>query len=566
MPHPLSHLSSRPHVLLLAAAMSLSACGGGGEGGGELGDTQSTLSNNAYLAGIELSAGSLDQALQTSQYEYTATVGFLMTSIEISASAAHLKARLSINGTELTAGSRINLPLNVGSNLVTVIITAEDGSKKTYTVDITRQHIDQFAQQAYVKASNTNADDGFGFSVAIDGNWMVVGAPFENSNGSDDQNNTMADAGAVYVFQRNGENWMQQAYLKADNAAAHDRFGYSVAIDGDTLVIGAAQQDSTNAGAAYVFQRSGDAWVQQAFLKADNADAADEFGFSVAIDGDSLVVGAIKEDSVSATSGAAYVFQRSGDNWNQQAYLKALHTGVNDWFGYSVAIDGDTLVVGAIREDSNANTIDGDQSNNDAGDAGAAYVFQRSGDTWQQHTYLKGSNAAANDWFGHSVAIDGDTLVVGSTRDDSDVIDSGAAYVFQRSGDTWHQQAQLKASNPDSSDQFGSSVAIDGDTLVVSATGEDSNTRGINGEQQNNDANASGAAYVFQRSGDTWQQQAYLKASNTDAGDEFGISVDIDGDTVAIGGWYESSFATGIDGDQGNHANGDYSGAVYVFQ
>jgi hypothetical protein len=247
-----------------------------------------------------------------------------------------------------------------------------------------------------------------------------------------------------------------------------------------------------------------------------------------------------------------------------------------DYFGYSVSISGDTIVVGAYEEDSNAIGVNGDQNNNDAINSGAAYVFVRDGINWTQQAYLKASNTGAGDQFGFSVSISGDTIVVGAHEEDSNAVgvngiqnndnslNSGAAYVFVRTGTTWTQQAYLKASNTGSTDYFGYSVSISGDTIVVGAYAEDSSSTGVNGPQNNNDAFNAGAAYVFVRTGTTWTQQAYLKASNTAAQDVFGRSVSISGDTIVVGADAEDSADTGVNGDQSNN-DALNSGAAYVF-
>ncbi|MBI2927005.1 MAG: FG-GAP repeat protein, partial [Verrucomicrobia bacterium] len=315
-------------------------------------------------------------------------------------------------------------------------------------------------------------------------------------------------------------------------------------------------------------------WSQQAYLKASNTGADDTFGASVAISGDTVVVGAFGEAS---SSGAAYVFVRRGTIWSQQAYLKASNTGgSNDHFGWSVAVSGDTIVVGAFAEDSNATGVDGNQGDNSAPESGAAYVFVRSGTSWKQQAYLKASNPGADDGFGYSVAVSGDTVVVGAYFEDSSatgvngdqsnntVADSGAAYVFVRNGTTWSQQAYLKASNTEWGDIFGTSVAVASDTVVVGAYLEDSNTTGVNGNQTNNSASGSGAAYVFLRSGTSWRHQAYVKASNTGASGLFGRSVAVSGDTVVVGAYGEASNATGVNGDQSDNS-AVFSGAAYVF-
>ncbi|WP_206212380.1 FG-GAP repeat protein, partial [Wenzhouxiangella sp. XN79A] len=466
--------------------------------------------------------------------------------------------------------------------------------------------IDPLAQQAYLKASNTEAGDEFGFSVAVSGDTVVVGAPGEDSDATgvdgDQASNAADNAGAAYVFVRAGTGWSQQAYLKASNTGVVDRFGRSVAVSGDTVVVGAPGESSnatgvdgdqasnaaTRAGAAYVFVRAGTGWSQQAYLKASNTGAEDEFGESVAVSGDTVVVGAFREDS-SATgvdgdqasnaaleAGAAYVFVRAGTSWSQQAYLKASNTGAGDRFGESVAVSGDTVVVGARNEDSDATGVDGDQASNAAPEAGAAYVFVRAGTGWSQQAYLKASSTDAFDQFGFSVAISGDTVVVGAPDEDSDAtgvdgdqasnaaISAGAAYVFVRTGTGWSQQAYLKASNTDAGDRFGESVAVSGDTVVVGALFEDSDATGVDGDQASNAAPEAGAAYVFVRAGTGWSQQAYLKASNTDAGDLFGESVAVSGDTVVVGAPGEDSDATGVDGDPASNA-ASFAGAAYVF-
>jgi hypothetical protein len=327
---------------------------------------------------------------------------------------------------------------------------------------------------------------------------------------------------------------------------------------------------------------------QQAYLKASNTEAFDQFGVAVGVSGDTVVVGARwesgnatgvngnKTDNSASAAGAAYVFVRSGNTWSHQAYLKASNTGNGDLFGHSVAVSGDTVVVGAFAEDSNATGINGNGSDNNALDSGAAYVFVRSGTNWSQQAYLKASNTEIGDQFGGAVAISGDAVVVGANLEDSGstavngdqsnnrAVDSGASYVFVRNGTNWSQQAYLKASNTGVNDQFGGSVTISGQTVVVGAAFEHSNAIGVNGEQSDNSAYNAGAAYVFVRSGITWTQQAYLKASNTGVDDRFGSAGGISGDTVVIGAHYEASNATGVNGSQTNNSAFG-SGAAYIF-
>jgi hypothetical protein len=458
-----------------------------------------------------------------------------------------------------------------------------------------------WSQQAYLKASNAFRDDRFGWSVAVSGDTVVVGANWENSgasgvNGTPDLQSNQS--GAAYAFTRTGSAWSQQAYLKSGNSSGNsfDRFGESVAVSGDTVVVGASSEDSSttgvnstpdesaeNSGAAYVFFRSGGLWTQQAYLKASNTGTGDNFGRSVAISGDTIAIGSFLEDSgttgsnsipndAATSSGAVYVFLRVGGVWSQQAYLKASNTGIGDRFGHSVGLSNNTLVVGAVEEDSGTTGVNS-TPNDSASDSGAAYVFLRAGSVWSQQAYLKASNTGASDNFGISVAVSGETVVVGASQEDSSTTgvnstsnntasNAGAAYVFVRSGSIWSQQAYLKASNTGANDNFGQSVAVGGDTVVIGAWQEDSSTTGVN-SAPNESASDSGAAYVFVRTGSVWTQQAYFKASNTGANDRFGLAVAVSGDTLVVGADREDSSTTGVNSAP-NDAASD-SGAAYVF-
>ncbi len=342
------------------------------------------------------------------------------------------------------------------------------------------------------------------------------------------------------------------------------------------------------------------------YLKASNPGEDDRLGIgdplvgvtmAMSADGNTLVVGAPHEDSgatgVSGNqrddsafdSGAVYVFVRTGNNWSQQAYIKPSNTQSSDKFGSALALsgDGNTLAVGATLEDSNARGINGNQADNSAEGAGAAYVFVRSGSTWSQQAYVKASNAGAGDQFGWSVALsnDGRTLAVGAQTEgsaatgvdgnqaDDSAGDAGAVYVFTRDGTTWTQQAYVKASNAQAGDQFGFSVALsgDGNTLAAGSYNEDGSAKGVNGASDEAAPN-SGAAYVFVRRGATWSPEAYVKASNTVRNIAFGSSIALsaDGATLAVGAVDETNLTRGIDGDQSSTPNNAISaGAVYVF-
>ena len=272
-----------------------------------------------------------------------------------------------------------------------------------------------------------------------------------------------------------GPDWTvaaQQAKIEASDAQTGDEFGYSIDISSDTVVAGAWYEDTggSNAGAAYVFTRSGTSWSQQAKLVASNAGAGDQLGYSVAIDGDTIVAGANNEDTAAQDAGAAYVFTRSGTSWSQQAKLVASDAQANDQFGRAVSISSDTVVVGASLEDAGGT------------DTGAVYVFTRSGTSWSQQAKLVSENPNGLDEFGISVDIDGDSVIMGATKEDTGSQDTGAVYIFTRSGTTWSQQKLLKASDVPAYKRFGWAAAIDGKTAVGTSKLIDSNT---------------GAAYTF---------------------------------------------------------------------
>lgn len=472
-------------------------------------------------------------------------------------------------------------------------------------------------QDAYIKSGNSDPFDHFGSALAISGDTLVVGAPYEDSDGTgvdSPQNGIGAqNSGAAYVFVKVGGVWSQEAYLKASNTDSDDRFGSAVAISGDTIVVGAIRESSAssgpqsdqsdnsaqNAGAAYVFRRTGTTWVQEAYLKASNPEQGDQFGYSVAVHGDRILVGA-KFESSSATgingdqsnndnfySGAAYLFERNQTGWVQEAYVKPSNTSGLINFGHAVALGSDCMVITALNEASGSTGINGNQFDTSAIQAGAAYVFRLQSGAWTQEAYVKASNTQNLDNFGVSVALSGDRFVVGASGEDSDAtgvdgdqnndnsLYAGAAYVFDYSGGNWTQKAYLKASNSASFDFFGIRVAVADDTIVIGALGEDSPATGINGEQ--GDAAPTfpsfdaGAAYVFLLSGPQcsqpiWRQVAYVKASNTGIDDSFGSALAISEEKLlVVGAEYEDGDATGIYGFEGND-NAEDSGAVYAFE
>jgi FG-GAP repeat len=377
-------------------------------------------------------------------------------------------------------------------------------------------------QQAKLLASDGEDFDLFGLSVAVSGDTAVVGANRDDDKGT--------DAGAVYVFVRSGTTWTQQAKLTAADGGAFDNFGTSVAVSGNTALVGSMFDSDvvSGGGSAYVFVRSGTTWTQQAKLLAADGQVSDQLGISVALEGDTAVVGTVDDDDNGERSGSAYVFVRSGTTWTQQAKLLAADGVEFDQFAISVAVSADTAVVGAYGRDDNGRS------------SGAAYVFVRSGTAWTQQTKLLAGDGAEIDEFGISVGVSGNTILVGAIFNDEKGGDSGAAYVFVRDGTSWTQQAKLSAGDGVESDNFGVAVALLGDTALVGAFND--SDRGA----------ASGSAYVFTRSGTSWTQQAKLTAADGASGDLLGISVALSGDTALVGAL-------------GDDDLGSSSGSTYVY-
>ena len=400
-------------------------------------------------------------------------------------------------------------------------------------------------------ASDRGAGDSFGYSVAISGDYAIVGAYFEDENVSGGA--TLSGAGSAYIFVRSGSSWTQQQKIVASDRAADDRFGISVAISGDYAIVGAYLEDEgvsggatlSDAGSAYIFVRSGSTWTQQQKIVASDRAANDLFGRSVAISGDYAIVGAFAEDenaSGSATlsdAGSAYIFVRSGNTWTQQQKIVASDRAAGDYFGYSVAISGDYVIVGAWQEDENTS---GAATLNIAG---SAYIFVRSGTTWSQQQKIVANDRAWNDQFGYSVAISGDYAIVGAWQEDENtsgaatLSEAGSAYIFVRSGNTWTQQQKIVASDRAAIDIFGISVAISGDYAIVGAYGEDEDVSGVA------TLGFAGSAYIFVRSGSSWSQQQKIVASDRAANDWFGYSVAISGDYAIVGALYEDENASG---------------------
>ena len=371
-------------------------------------------------------------------------------------------------------------------------------------------------------ASDSSPGKLFGTDVAINANTVIASAHADFDRGT--------NAGAAVVFTRSGSTWTQQAKLIGTNTGSGDLLGKSVGISGDTVVLGAsgAAPAGTDSGSAYVFVRSDGNWIQQAKLVADDADTGDKFGHSVAINGDTIIVGAPSETSYGVDSGAAYVFTRTDQIWTQQAKLTGTVLSVNSMFGWSVDIDDDTVAVGALNNESEGTG------------SGIAHVFIRTGGVWTEQANLTASDTITNHNFGRSVALSENTLAVGAPGHNSKGANTGAAYVFLRNENEWTEQAKLTASDSYTTNKFGWSITADGDTVVVGATGN--LAKGLN----------SGAVYTYKRNGTSWTEEAKLTATGAAVEQKLGTSVALDGNTL-------------VSGTPGDFQKGTNTGAAHIF-
>jgi len=366
-------------------------------------------------------------------------------------------------------------------------------------------------------ASDAAERDYFGSSVAISGDYAIVGVPGDDDGGD--------YSGSAYIFKRQGSDWVEQTKITASDADAGDSFGSSVSIEGEYAIVG-AEGKNWDSGAAYVFKREGSTWIEQAKLTASNATEWYFFGRSVAISGDYIIVGASKDPSEwGERPGEAYIFKREGSAWTEHAILSASDGTDGDFFGHTVSINVDYAIVGAYESNDGA---------------GSAYVFKREGSIWTEQAKITPSDAADNDGYGYFVAIGGEYAIVGSPWDDDAGSASGSAYIFKREGSTWNEQAKLTASDGASYDLFGGSVSISGDYVIVGARTEVEFGSGP------------GAAYIFKREGSTWTEQHKLTASDGAEYDYFGGSVSISSGYAIVGALFDDDA-------------GSASGSAYIY-
>jgi hypothetical protein len=384
--------------------------------------------------------------------------------------------------------------------------------------------------------ATANSQDWFGRALAADADTLVVGAPGEDSNGLLSFNGKMSESGAAYTYERGASGWELSGILKQAYPGMGDAFGSAVAISGDTIVVGAPYRDGvspqgalSDMGAAYVFERSGASWNHVAELVLSDARSDDLFGSAVAIDGDTIAVAAYQRYFIdpsgggAANAGAVYIYQRNGASWQLQSVLTAPQPELLDQFGWAIALEGDRVAISANRKDVTVNA-------SRVQDAGAVYLFQRSGTTWSLESQLQASDPEADAHFGRSLALDGGRLLVGAPfkdRANPTVINVGAAYLFERTAGVWSQQAILRAAESKINDRIGWSVALRGSTAMLSSHYATRN------HPTTNALISQGSAYLFVKQAATWQEQDALHGPADSS--SYAIAGALLGDTIFLG-------------------------------
>jgi hypothetical protein len=378
-------------------------------------------------------------------------------------------------------------------------------------------------QACKLTASDASAYDYFGFAVSCSGSYIAAGAPYHKGEKS----------GTVYIFKYDRTNWLEQAKLRPADASKDDCFGLSVSLCGDCVVVGAPNNDvnGIDCGAAYVFKRIGDSWFQQAKLTPADANEGKQFGESVSIWRDYVIVGARYDCQAGDAAGAAYIFKCDNGNWRQQAKLTASEPKSCGQFGWSVAITDGFAIIGAVGADATGY------------DCGEAYIFRRVGSQWLHDARLLPSSTIADGaGFGFAVSISPTCAVIGAPFEFCGTHkEAGSVYIYRPTQTGWTLEANFGASDCDVADQFGKAVCLDGDRVVVGADLDDIGETG-----------QAGSAYLFHYQGKTWIEDLKLTASDCQSYDRFGASVAISSGCVVAGIAY--------DDDKGNN-----SGSAYVF-
>ena len=368
---------------------------------------------------------------------------FLLILTQISIDSLYAQTETKLTALDPGSGDQFGFSVSLSGDyaLIGASGTSSNG-EQAGSAYIVKQEGGTWVVQTELLPADPNFFDFFGNSVSLSGDYALIGASGDSDNGS--------SSGSAYIFKREGIDWSEQAKLTASDAAEGDIFGQAVSLSGDYAIAGAWGDDDNgaNSGAAYIFRREGSAWIEEAKLTASDAAEADNFGFSVFLDGDYAVIGARQDDDNGLNSGSAYIFKREGSTWVEQAKLISSDGENADFFGKAVSLNGDYAVVGAW------------QAKNNGISSGSAYIFKREGVTWAEEAKLTASDQINRARFGDAVSLNGDIALIGAPQ-------SASAYIFKREGTSWVEETKLTPSDPLLFDQFGFSVALSSKQALV---------------------------------------------------------------------------------------------------
>ncbi len=518
-----------------------SNAGNGGDGTSP-GSTDNGNPGDATLSALKLLEIPLDQIFQAEQKDYTATAGALVDAVHVLVST-NTGNTVTLNGHPLTPGVPSSpVALHEGINRIEIrILSADKSATQTYTVQITRRSTAEFGGNTRLLSSRPEKGAQFGFSTALSGDTLAIGAP-EEANGS----------GAVYVYARNDQGWTLQQRLSLSDRSSGDRFGQSLALRGNTLIIGAMQRavdNRFNAGKVYIYARnSSGQWQQTHALTAPSPQAGHRFGYQVALDGQRLAVASLLGPDNGRDSGQVFLFHQNGNNgWGYEATVGEAGIGSSDKYAANIDLDGDLLAIGAFNQP--------DCSTSDDPDAGSVRLYRHEAGTWKLMQTLQGEGPG--DRFGFSVDLSGGKLAIGAQCEDPDhgPLTQGAVYIYQQAGEQFQLRQKLKAFQTGDYSLFGDRVAWQGDQLIVTGSWE------IPSHNDHSHLEGAGAAYLIVKNGDRWEEKKLFLPNFINEYDRFGISLSVDGGRSLIGAPGVERNPSDPDSDAKTRI-----GAAYLFQ
>ncbi len=554
-------------IIQIIVLGSIVACGGGGGGGNE--DADIPQASTLKLATLDLSIGQVNELLSSNNTSYTSTMAYMTESIEIRASAED-GASVTVNGEIVNAEtSSSTIALQEGSNFIDIDVVSSDGTQsRNYTLNVTRQTQKRFSQSLFIKETDPKEHGSFGTDAVIDGDTMAIA--------------TRRD---VHIYENNNGNWELKTILEPTHETS---IGTDLSLENGTLVVGMRWEDTgvgginqtqtgqeiPNSGAVYVYVKVDNEWTLQAHIKSEVPAEWEQFGTDVAISGNTLVIGAIghpnsvPENTLNGfvyDAGSAYVYERTDDVWSFVTKLTAPYPTGGDRYGNTVAIDENIIAIGAYKEDSDAQGLNGNQDSNIGPDSGAVFIYENLANEWTLQTYLKPADSKLATEFGNAVKLHGDLLFVAAHREseDPDGFDyGGGVYIFSKSAG-WSEIALLK---PDKEIYlFGECIATNGNLLAVGASFENGRGSGITPDHHTSFQNHAGAIILFENQNGSWNQVATLKPSNTRWEAHFGDKCSITDNFVIVPFADEGSSGFGINPSQSIFDPLDYSGAVYIY-